>query len=284
MLVIISVIILIFIGGIRIINPTERGVILLLGKYQRFAKEGFNWIIPVFNTVRQINITQEMVNIDQQEIITSDNLNARTSLVVFYKINEDEESVKKALFKVSNVRSQIVTLAQTTARNVMGQFSFTKVNSERNELNKKIFDSISIEASSKYGVSIVKVELKEIEPPKDVQDAMNRVIKAENLKISAINEATALETSADGNRRASIKEAEGERQARILRAEGEAKAFALINESFVGNAQLLEKLKVVENCLKDNTKIVLNGNNELINVIGDLSGVLPIKNKSKTVN
>src|SRR5262249_16986513 len=104
---------------------------------------------------------------------------------------------------------------------------------------------------------------------------------AENEKLAAVDFATAAETAADGKKRAAIKEAEGVRQARILQAEGEAEAIRLVNEAankyFVGNAQLLKRLETVQNSLEDNTKIVVGANTELVNVIGDLAGVVPIK-------
>ena len=101
------------------------------------------------------------------------------------------------------------------------------------------------------------MELQKIEPPTDVQDAMNEVVKAENEKIAAKDFANAVETKADGERRAVIKVAEGNRQASILEAEGKAKAFDLIEQAFKGNAQILKRLEVTETSLKDNSKIIL---------------------------
>ena len=110
---------------------------------------------------------------------------------------------------------------------------------------------------------------------------MNKVVKAENEKIAAVDFATAAETVADGTKRAEIKKAEGIRQARILEAEGEAQAIKLVNEAanqyFVGNAQLLRQLQAVEESLKSNAKVVIPGNAELVNVIGELAGVAPIR-------
>jgi regulator of protease activity HflC (stomatin/prohibitin superfamily) len=110
---------------------------------------------------------------------------------------------------------------------------------------------------------------------------MNKIVKAENEKLAAVDFATAAETAADGKKRASIKEAEGVRQARILQAEGDAEAIRLVNEAankyFVGNAQLLKKLETVQNALEENTKIVVPSNTELVNVIGDLAGVAPLR-------
>ena len=112
---------------------------------------------------------------------------------------------------------------------------------------------------------------------------MNKVVKAENEKVAAIDFATATETQADGQRRAEIKKAEGIKQARILEAEGEAQAIQLVNEAadryFIGNAQMLRKLEAVEKALSQNAKVVVPSNTELINVIGELAGVVPVAPK-----
>jgi regulator of protease activity HflC (stomatin/prohibitin superfamily) len=134
-------------------------------------------------------------------------------------------------------------------------------------------------------LEIVRTELKEIDPPKDVQETMNKVVKAENEKIAAVDFATATETTADGQKRAEIKKAEGIKQARILQAEGEAEAIKLVNEAaeeyFVGNAQVLRKLEAVEHALANNAKIVVPTDTELVNVIGEMAGVLPLKREEK---
>ena len=118
-----------------------------------------------------------------------------------------------------------------------------------------------------------------------MQETMNKVVKAENEKIAAIDYATAAETVADGVKRGKIKEAEGIKQSKILTAEGEAEAIRLVNEAadkyFIGNAQLLKKLETVEISLKSNAKIVIPSGSELVNVIGELAGVIPLKNKSE---
>jgi regulator of protease activity HflC (stomatin/prohibitin superfamily) len=153
-------------------------------------------------------------------------------------------------------------------------------NSERGKINDELHKTLMTETGS-WGIDIVRTELKEIDPPKDVQETMNKVVKAENEKIAAVDFATATETAADGQKRAEIKKAEGIKQARILQAEGEASAIRLVNEAaekyFVGNAQILRKLQALEAALKDNTKVVVPSNAELVNVIGEMAGVLPLK-------
>ncbi len=270
------ILLFVFFTGIRIVRPTHRGVVERFGKYQRVCQSGFNWIIPLIETMRFRNITERMTNVQPQDIITKDNLNARVDLVVYHKVKDTEEDIKKSYYNVDDYKTQIIMLAQTTARNVIGDMRFIEVNSQRNTLNKKLAEIMDNEIDN-WGISVIRVELKEITPPNDVQETMNRVIKAQNEKEAAIDFATAVETKADGERRAKIKEAEGIKQASILKAEGEAKAYDLINKSFVGNAQLLEKLRVTENSLKQNVKIVVPADSELINVIGNLAGVLPLK-------
>ncbi|MDO8535804.1 MAG: SPFH domain-containing protein [Candidatus Omnitrophota bacterium] len=283
--------IFIFLLGIRIVRPTHRGLIERLGKYNRFANMGFNWIIPVIEVIYQVNITEQMVDAEPQEIITNDNLNAKVDAQVYFKVKADEASVKNCQYSVNNYQYQIVNLARTTLRNIIGTLTLKSANSERGKINAELHKTLCDETSS-WGLEIVRTELKEIDPPKDVQETMNKVVKAENEKISAIDFATATETVADGQKRAEIKkaegvrqasilQAEGEKQARILQAEGESEAIKLVNEAaekfFVGNAQVLRKLEAVEKSLKDNTKIVVPANTELVNVIGEMAGVLPLK-------
>jgi regulator of protease activity HflC (stomatin/prohibitin superfamily) len=273
------VVIFIFLVGIRIIRPTRRGLVERLGKYHRFAHPGFNWIIPVIDRMTTVNITEQMVDAQPQEIITNDNLNARVDAQVYFKVKDDEESVKASQYNVNNYERQIVNLARTTLRNIIGTLTLKSANSERDKINGELLTTLSKETRS-WGMDIVRTELKEIDPPKDVQETMNKVVKAENEKIAAIDFATAQETAADGQKRAEIKKAEGVKQAKILAAEGQAEAIRLVNEAaekyFIGNAQLLRKLETVENALQNNAKIVVPSNTELVNVIGEMAGVLPL--------
>jgi regulator of protease activity HflC (stomatin/prohibitin superfamily) len=275
-----AIVIFIFLLGIRIVRPTHRGLIERLGKYNRFAMPGFNWVIPGIEQLRQINITEMMVDAAPQEIITNDNLNARVDAQVYFRVKEDEASVKASQYHVNNFQWQIVNLARTTLRNIIGTLTLKSANSERGKINEELLKTLSSE-TARWGIDIVRTELKEIDPPKDVQETMNKVVKAENEKIAAIDFATARETSADGDRRAEIKRADGIRQAKILEAQGEAEAIRLVNEAaekyFVGNAQILRRLQAVETALQGNAKIIVPSDKDLVNVIGDMAGIVPIK-------
>ncbi len=275
-----GVVVFLFLVGIRIVRPTHRGLIERMGKYNRFAGPGFHWIVPVIEKMYQVNTTEQMVDAQPQEIITFDNLNAKVDAQVYFKVKLDEESVKSSQYNVNNYQWQIVNLARTTLRNIIGTLTLKSANSERGKINEELLKTLTNE-TGRWGIDIVRTELKEIDPPKDVQETMNKVVKAENEKIAAVDFATAAETNADGLRRAEIKKAEGIRQAKILEAQGEAEAIRLVNEAaekyFVGNAQVLRKLQAVETALQTNSKIVVPTGSELVNVIGEMAGVAPIK-------
>lgn len=277
-----AVLLLFLIAGIKIVRPTHRGLIERLGRYKKFANPGFHWIIPGIDKMYRVNITEQMVDAQPQEIITNDNLNASVDAQVYFKVNNDEESVKSSQYNVNNYQWQIVNLARTTLRNIIGTLTLKSANSERGKINAELHKTLCDETIS-WGIDIVRTELKQIDPPRDVQETMNKVVKAENEKIAAVDFSTAAETSADGTKRAKIKEAEGVKQSKILHAEGQAEAIRLVNEAadkyFVGNAQLLKKLETLESSLKENSKIVIPEGSDLVNIIGEMAGVLPLEKK-----
>ena len=267
--------------GIRTIRPTERAVIERFGKYKGFRSSGLTFVIPVLEKLYMLNITEQITDVKSQVVITKDNLNAVASLQIYHKIKEGEEDLKNAFYKVRDVNSQIVSLAETTMRNTIGKYEFKAVNSERKTLNDEIRNQITTQITN-WGVEVVRVELKEIDPPKDVQISMNSIIEANNLKLAAVDKATAAETEADGLKRAAIKKAEGQAEAIKKNAEGEANAITTvataeatkiktiaeaeankittvnkaIESSFTGNVVLARQFDVNENSLKDNTKII----------------------------
>jgi len=276
----ISVVVVLFLlAGIRIIRPTERGVVEFLGKFASTRTAGFNWIIPVLHAMHRVNITERRVDIDPQSIITKDKLNAVVDGVVYYKVVD----VEKALYQVNSFVTSVPSLAKTTLRAVIGKMTLTEANENRDTINENVERILDLEVS-KWGIEVVRVELQRIEPPEDVQTAMNQVVKAENEKIAALDLATAIETQADGQRRAEIQKAEGIAAAIRLKADADGDAIKIVNEAaekyFVGNAQLLKRLETVSEALRDNAKIVLPADGDLVNVIGDLAGSpLPMPSK-----
>jgi len=282
-------------AAINVIRPTERGLIERMGKYNRFAEPGLNLTIPFIERITRINITEQMVDAESQEIITKDKLNATVDAQIYFKVKPDEENVMNSEYNVNDYGIQIVSLARTTLRNIIGTMMLTEANTERDKINLDLMNILAKETKG-WGLEIVRTELKEINPPADVQETMNRVVKAENEKAAAVDFATAKETEADGSRRAAIKQAEGSKQARILEAEGikeasiiealgKAKAIETVNVAaekyFVGNAQVLRKIDAAENALKNNSKIIVPQNMSIVNVLSDIAGVVPVDMKGK---
>ena len=267
--------------GIKIIRPIEVGVVEFLGKYSKTATAGLNWINPLSHRMYKVNITERRVDIDPQSIITKDKLNAEVDGVVYYKVTD----VKKAIYNVNDFETSVPSLAKTTLRAVIGKMTLTEANENRDTINSEVEKILELEVH-KWGINVVRVELQRIEPPEDVQIAMNQVVKAENEKIAALDLAHAIETKADGERRAEIKKAEGIAAAIKLKAEADAEAIKIVNEAaekyFVGNAQLLKKFETVSEALRDNSKIIVPSDSDLVNVIGDLAGVtVPITKKNR---
>jgi regulator of protease activity HflC (stomatin/prohibitin superfamily) len=269
-----------------VIRQTQKGLVERFGKYNRFLNAGFHLRIPFVEKVVIVNITEQLVDAQQQEIITKDNLNAKVDAQVYFKILPDEDSVKKSEYAVNDFWLQIVQLSKTTLRNIIGNLSLKEANSQRNKLNIALAEELKTQTIG-WGVEVVRTELKEIQPPMDVQETMNKVVKAENEKIAALDFATARETEADGYKRSEIKKAEGLAKAIELKATAEAKAIQLVSDAaelhFKEKAQIQKKLDVLNNILQDNTKFVIPSNSDLLNVLG-LDGkinktIIPIKKK-----
>jgi regulator of protease activity HflC (stomatin/prohibitin superfamily) len=275
--VILVVILIILVAtSIKTVRPTRRGLIERFGRYNRFANPGIIFMLPLgMERLVSVNITEQMVSSEKREIITADSLNAVVDSNIYFKVRADENNVKASQYSVNDYTIQIIALAKTTLRNIIGTMTLKEANSERSKINKALFDQLSKETTS-WGIDIVRTELKEIVPPDAVQKVMNQVVVATNEKIAAIDFATATETKADGERRAAIKVAEGQRQSSILIAEGQAQAIKLVNEAanqyFTGNAQLLKRLETVSQSLQHNAKIVIPTGESLVNVIGNLAG------------
>lgn len=200
-------------------------------------------------------------------------------------VKDNEQSVKDSQYNVYNYENQIVNLARTTLRNIIGTLSLNEANSGRDKINKDLMETL-VKETKHWGIDVVRTELKEIDPPKDVQETMNKVVKAENEKIAAVDFATAKETQADGERRASIKVAEGSAKAIEINAKAKAEAIKLVNEAadryFKGNAQLLKQYEVTEESLKRNSKIILTEKGiQPVIIFGDEKAVPILKAQKK---
>lgn len=255
-----------FLSGIKIIRPTDVGAIETLGKFSGFRKSGITYTLPFFQKLYRVNVTETLVNVQQQEVITGDNLNAIIDAQVYYMVADDTESLQKALYKVRNYETQIVNLAQTTLRNVIGAQPFKEINSNRGKLNTEIFNSIE-EQTKNWGIKVIRVELKQITPPENVQITMNQIIIALNEKISAVDFATARETKAKGEKLAVIQQAIARQQEQKLVANGQAEAIKTVAEANKFQIETLakaeaEKIKMIANAEAERIKVVSESANK----------------------
>lgn len=279
--------IILTLSSIRIVRPTSRGLIERLGKYNRFAQPGLNLIIPIIDHSIYVNITEMMVDVEKQEIITEDSLNAQVAAQIYFKIKEDEDSVKKSQYNVNDVNIQIVALSRTSLRNIIGTMTLSDANSKRATINVALLGILEKETAN-WGIEIVRAEIKEIEAPEDVQKGMNKVVIAKNEKTAAIDFATAAETKADGEKRAAIKMAEAGKQAAILEAEGikeakvtvangEAESIKLVNEAaenyFKGRGEKLRTLEAMERSLSKNTKVLITDGKSLSDIMASMVNI-----------
>jgi len=282
---------IILFSGFKTVRPIERGLIERFGKYTRTKDAGLTWIIPTFDKMYRVNITEQMVDVPPQSVITKDKLNAQVDAVVYYQI----KNAKASIYNVDDHRRQLTSLARTTLRAVIGNMTLTDANEKRGDINDKVERVLDKETSS-YGVEVLRVEIQKIEPPTDVQDSMNKVVKAEQEKIAALDTATSIETKADGEKRAEIKKAEGIKRGLVLSAEGEAEAIRAVanaqadkikvvnqaaQEYFVGNAQTLKKIEATEEALKGNAKFLVDAS-KVQTIVTDAAGVTPVPMAKKT--
>jgi len=206
-------------AAIRIIRPYEKGVVERLGKYQRTYEPGLHIIIPFLDRVTKADMRENVVDVPPQEVITKDNVVVTVDAVVYYEATDPV----KLIYNVANFYIAATKLAQTNLRNVIGEMQLDESLTSREKINAALRQILD-DATDKWGVRVVRVELQRIEPPKDVTEAMHRQMKAERTKRALILEA-------EGDKQAAITRAEGSKQATILEAEGRATAIKEVAEA-----------------------------------------------------
>ncbi|HBT40301.1 MAG: SPFH domain, Band 7 family protein [Thermotoga sp. 50_1627] len=205
--------------GIKIVRPFQRGLVERLGKFHREAGPGIHFIIPFFDRMIRVDLREMVIDVPPQEVITKDNVVVTVDAVIYYEVTD----AYKVVYNVNNFQFATLKLAQTNLRNVIGELELDQTLTSREKINAKL-RTVLDDATDKWGVRITRVEIKKIDPPKDITEAMSKQMKAERTKRAAILEA-------EGIKQAQILKAEGERNAAILRAEGEAEAIKKVAEA-----------------------------------------------------
>ena len=204
-IILLLVLVLVFIvQGLKIITPYQRGVVERLGRYKRTAQPGVNLLIPFIDALRRVDMREQVIDVPPQDVITKDNVAVQVDAVIYHEATDPV----KLIYNVENFLVAIIKLAQTNLRNLVGEMQLDQALTSRDAINTNLRNVLD-EATDKWGVRVVRVEIQRIEPPADVTDSMHQQMKAEREK------------------RAAILESEGQRQAAILQAEGAAEAVRL---------------------------------------------------------
>ncbi len=202
--------------SIRIIPQNRVAIVQRFGRYHRTAESGLTFVVPVMDRMLpKTDLREQVVSFQPQAVITNDNVGMQISTVVYYAVVDARASE----YEVVNFHLALEQITQTTLRNVIGNLQLDQTLTSRDEINSKL-RSVLDEVTEKWGIRITRVELKEIIPPRDIQQAMEKQMQAERTRRASI-------LTAEGDKRASILKAEGEKESAILKAEGDQKAAVL---------------------------------------------------------
>lgn len=217
-------------AGVRIIRPYQRGIVEMLGKYQTTVDPGLRIIIPFVQTIRAIDMREQVVDVPPQEVITSDNVAVSVDAVIYYEPTDPQRLV----YNVANFILAVTKLAQTNLRNVIGDMQLDESLTSRDTINVALRQILD-DATDKWGVRVVRVEIQRIDPPPDVMSAMHEQMKAERTRRAVVTEAQgqreAAITTAEGEKASAILQAEGVKARSILEAEGRAEAVRTFAEA-----------------------------------------------------
>jgi regulator of protease activity HflC (stomatin/prohibitin superfamily) len=213
------VLILVAATGFRVVRPFEKGLIEFLGRYQRTVDSGLRWVMPFVKRLTKVDMREQVVDVPPQEVITKDNVVVTVDAVIYYEATDPV----KLQYNVGNFILAATKLAQTNLRNVVGDLDLDAALTSREVINAKLRQILD-DATDKWGVRVVRVELQRIEPPADVTDAMHRQMKAERDRRAQV-------TEAEGGKAAAILRAEGIRESQILEASGQAEAIKQVADA-----------------------------------------------------
>ena len=202
------VVVLVAFRSIRIVQPYQKGVIERLGRYQRTVQPGLTLIIPFVDSIQKVDMREQVVDVPPQEVITKDNVVVTVDAIVYFEATDPI----KLVYNVADFYNAATKLAQTNLRNVIGELELDAALTSRDHINTKLREVLD-EATDKWGVRVVRVEIKRIDPPADITQSMHQQMKAEREK------------------RAAILESEGDRQSQILSAEGQAEAVKRVADA-----------------------------------------------------
>lgn len=239
LLVLLIIILIIAAMSIKIVKQSEVYIIERLGKFYKVADAGLTIIVPFLDHVRSVvSLKQQTMDVPPQGVITKDNVTITIDTVVFYQITDPA----KAVYEIQSLKKGIEYLAITTIRDIIGKMNLDETFSSRDGINNKLRIVLD-EATDRWGCKIDRVEIKDINPPADIRDAMEKEMNAERNKRAMILESEAQRQSAitiaEGKKQAAILEAESDKESRIRRAVGEAQAIKEVAEAKAKEIQMV---------------------------------------------
>ncbi len=227
-------------SAVKIVQPFQRGVKERLGKYRETLDPGLRVIVPFVDKIRLVDMREQVVDVPPQEVITADNVVVSVDAVIYYEPTDPQ----RLIYNVANFILAVTKLAQTNLRNVVGDMQLDQALTSRDKINVDLRQILD-DATDKWGVRVVRVEIQRIDPPPDVMHAMHEQMKAERTRRAVVTEADgrreAAITTAEGDKQAAILRAEGERQRQILQAQGDAEATRAL-----ADAERFRQLTVAE--------------------------------------
>ncbi len=239
LLILLVIILIIAFKSIKVVRQSEVYIIERLGKFHKVADAGLTIIIPFVDHVRSVvSLKQQTMDIPPQGVITKDNVTITIDTVVFYQVTDPA----KAVYEIQSLKKGIEYLAITTIRDIVGKMDLDETFSSRDGINQKL-RVILDEATDRWGCKIDRVEIKDINPPADIRDAMEKQMNAERNKRALILEAEAQRQSAitiaQGRKEAAILDAEAEKESKIRRADGEAQAIKAVADAKAKEIQMV---------------------------------------------
>jgi len=216
----------VLVSAVKIVRPYQRGLVERLGKYKTTREPGLNLILPFIETMQLIDMREQVVDVPPQEVITADNVVVSVDAVVYYEATDPQRLV----YNVADFFTAITKLAQTNLRNLIGDLELDRALTSRDTINTQLRDVLD-DATDKWGVRVVRVEIQRIDPPPDIVSAMHAQMRAERDRRATVTEAKGYQEAAiaraDGEQQAAVLSAQGRKQAAVLDAEGQAQAIEL---------------------------------------------------------
>ncbi|MCQ2969874.1 MAG: SPFH/Band 7/PHB domain protein [Clostridium sp.] len=256
LVIILAIVLFVLLASVKVVNTGYLYVVERLGQFNRILEPGWHFIIPGIDFVRKkVSTKQQILDVPPQSVITKDNVKISVDNVIFYKML----NAKDAVYNIEDYKSGIVYSATTNIRNILGNMTLDEILSGRDLINQNLL-SIIDEVTDAYGIKILSVEIKNIIPPAEIQEAMEKQMKAERDKRAMI-------LQAEGQRQSQIEKAEGEKQSQILRAEAEKQANIRRAEG-LKESQLLEaegKAKAIEQIAIAEAEAIMKVNQAIIN-------------------